>query len=397
MLAQHGVHDTAEAGQMIVHIALVCIPVSVLYFEYGREAVGVVLIRREDTEVLSFSVQLEDVTDVVGKVGSILAFLCTVCFGIECVVTEIRETQIAKQLTAVCVRVHTQSCIAGRAQSLDLRKYAAVLIEQFFRLVAAQPRFEHTEVLRLIHHNRYLMSQEVAFDTVAVYYLRTGPALRCTQNDHRPYRTGSVVVLASVLLDLFDLLDHDIHSLSHLAMHFHRLFAFYEVRLPAITMEEVGQFLLGQTAEDGRVSDLVSVQVKDRKNGTVAYRVDELVALPGSSQRAGLSLAVADYAGSDQFRVIKDSAACVSDGVTKLATFVDGTRSLRSTVARYAAREGELLEQFLHTFLVTGDIRIDLAVRSVNIIICNKEVSAVSRAGQKDHVQIITLDGTVAV
>ena len=66
MLGKHRVHNTAEAGQMIVHIALVSVPVSVLYFKYGREAVGVVLIRREDTEVLSFSVQLEDVADVVG-------------------------------------------------------------------------------------------------------------------------------------------------------------------------------------------------------------------------------------------------------------------------------------------------------------------------------------------
>ena len=85
------------------------------------------------------------------------------------------------------------------------------------------------------------------------------------------------------------------------------------------------------------------------------------------------------------------------NGITQLAALVDGTRRFRSAVARNTTREGELLEHLLHTFLVLADIRIYLAVASVQIGVGDQEVAAMSRAGKKDHIQIIALDGTVAV
>ena len=87
----------------------------------------------------------------------------------------------------------------------------------------------------------------------------------------------------------------------------------------------------------------------------------------------------------------------MGNGIAKLTALVDGTRSLRSTVARNAAGEGELLEHFLHAFLVLTDVRIYLTVASVQIGVSDQKVSAVARAGKKDHIQIISFDGTVAV
>ena len=66
-------------------------------------------------------------------------------------------------------------------------------------------------------------------------------------------------------------------------------------------------------------------------------------------------------------------------------------------MAWHAAWEGELLEHFLHSFFVLADVWIDLAVASIQIGIGDQEVAAVTRTGKKDHIQIITLDGTVAV
>ena len=66
-------------------------------------------------------------------------------------------------------------------------------------------------------------------------------------------------------------------------------------------------------------------------------------------------------------------------------------------MTRNTTRKRELLEHLLHAFLVLTDIRIYLTVASVQIGVGDQEVTAMARTGKKDHIQIITLDGTVAV
>ncbi len=66
-------------------------------------------------------------------------------------------------------------------------------------------------------------------------------------------------------------------------------------------------------------------------------------------------------------------------------------------MAGNAAGEGKLLEHLFHTFFVAADVRINLAVASVQVGIGNQKVSAVSRPGEQDHIQIVALDGAVAV
>src|SRR5690349_2461565 len=52
----------------------------------------------------------------------------------------------------------------------------------------------------------------------------------------------------------------------------------------------------------------------------------------------------------------------------------------------------KLLEQFLHTYFVLRDVRVELAVGSFQIDIRNDTGSTMSRAGEIDRVQIMFFD-----
>ena len=137
--------------------------------------------------------------------------------------------------------------------------------------------------------------------------------------------------------------------------------------------------------------------MKNRKYSTVSNRVQEFVGLPGCRQRTSLSFAIAYNSSCNQIRVVKYSSESMSDGVTKLATFINGTRCFRCAVAWNSAWEGELFEHFLHTFLILADVRINFAVGTFQIGVGDHEVSAMSRTGKQDHIKVVTFDDTVAV
>jgi hypothetical protein len=63
--------------------------------------------------------------------------------------------------------------------------------------------------------------------------------------------------------------------------------------------------------------------VQDRQHRAVRRRVQELVAVPGGRQRSGLGLAVADYAGNDQPRIIERGAIGVGQRIAEFAALVD--------------------------------------------------------------------------
>ena len=66
-------------------------------------------------------------------------------------------------------------------------------------------------------------------------------------------------------------------------------------------------------------------------------------------------------------------------------------------MAAYSSREGELLAKLGQSFLILSYIRIYLAVGSFQIGIGNKEVAAVSRSGNINHIQVIFFNGPVHV
>ena len=154
---------------------------------------------------------------------------------------------------------------------------------------------------------------------------------------------------------------------------------------------------MGHAAKNGRIADFIAVQVQDGQNSTVTDRVQELVGLPRSRQRAGLSFTVAHGAGHDQVGVIEGGTKGMSDGVTQLAALVDGTRSLGCNVGGNAAGEGELFEQFLHALFVTADVGVDLRIGAVQIGVGHKEVAAMTRTGDQHHILIVLLDDAVQV
>ena len=162
-------------------------------------------------------------------------------------------------------------------------------------------------------------------------------------------------------------------------------------------MEEVRDLLVGHARKDRGVGDLIAVQMQNGQDRAVGGGVEELVALPGGGQRPGFGFAVADGDCRDQPGVVEHGPEGVGDAVAQLAAFVDGARRLGSAVAGYAAGEGELLEQLLHARFILRDVGIDLAVGAVHIIVGDKEVAAVTGAGEKDQIQIVALDDTVEV
>ena len=89
--------------------------------------------------------------------------------------------------------------------------------------------------------------------------------------------------------------------------------------------------------------------------------------MPARGERPGLRLAVADDAGDEQVGIVERRAVRVHERVAELAALVDRARRLGRDVARDAARERELPEQPAQPLLVAADVRVDLAVRALEI------------------------------
>ena len=119
--------------------------------------------------------------------------------------------------------------------------------------------------------------------------------------------------------------------------------------------------------------------------------------MPARGQRSGLGFAVADDAGDDQIGIVEGRAIGVREGVAELAAFVDRAGRLRRHVAGDAAGERELGEEPLHALFVRGDVRIDLAVGSLEIGVRDQARPAMPGAGDVDHVQVVLLDEPVQV
>ena len=88
----------------------------------------------------------------------------------------------------------------------------------------------------------------------------------------------------------------------HELMHLFRLITFHKVRRPAAASEKLLQFLMLDAGQDGRVADLVTIEVQDRQHGSIGNWVEKLVGLPCGRQGARFRFTVADDAGDDQIR-----------------------------------------------------------------------------------------------
>ena len=85
---------------------------------------------------------------------------------------------------------------------------------------------------------------------------------------------------------------HLIKRAGQTLMHHGRDVAFNEMRFITVTADQVGQFPVADAGEHGRIGDLESVEMKDRKNRTITRGIQKLVRVPTCGQRTGFRLPV---------------------------------------------------------------------------------------------------------
>src|SRR6516225_11369947 len=111
--------------------------------------------------------------------------------------------------------------------------------------------------------------------------------------------------------------------------------------------------------------------------------------MPTGRQRPSFCLAVADDAGNNQIGVVESGSVGVGNGIAEFATLVNRTGRLRRHVAGDSPWERELGEQALHARFVSRDVRINLAVGSLEVGIRDQTGPPVPWAGNVDHVEVV--------
>ncbi len=283
------------------------------------------------------------------------------------------------------VGAHPARAVGDRAQ--DLLDRPPVRAEQLLRPVRAHPLLQHGQVRRVLADlgQRHLVRPPGALHRLAVHLLGAGPALRRAQDDHRR-------PLGVARLVRGHLLERRVEGAGHLLV-----VGADQMGAVAVPLHELEQLAGGDAGQDGRVGDLVAVQVQDGQHHAVAAAVGELAGVPACGQRAGLGLAVADDAGHHQVGVVEGGAVRVRERVPQLAALVDGSGRLRCHVTGDAAGEGELAEQPPHALHVLRHVRIPLGVRPLQPRVRHRRGPAVAGARDVDHVLVPFADHPVEV
>lgn len=252
------------------------------------------------------------------------------------------------------VGAHTSRCL--RRGGADLGKWCAGLVEQFVGSIAFQPLLEQLEMGGVFRKARqgHLVRTPEAFGLQSVDLLRTGPALGASQHDHWPFRSRHqrYGTMARCVLDRSDAIQRVVEHGRHQLMHNGRIVSLNEQRFIAIANEQRAQFVFGNAGQDGRIGDLVAVQMQDRQHSAVARRVEKLVRVPRGGKRPGFGFAVTDDAGDDKVRIVESGAIGMGKRVTQLAALVNRAGHIGRDMARNPTRKGELPEQLAHALLV---------------------------------------------
>ena len=87
------------------------------------------------------------------------------------------------------MRIVAHPAVTFRCELGDFRLQPTVFVEELFWPIALHPLFKNADVLRLIHvAHWHLMAAPIVLALLAVDFRRTGPTLRCAEDDHRPGR-----------------------------------------------------------------------------------------------------------------------------------------------------------------------------------------------------------------
>src|SRR5262245_38881210 len=111
-----------------------------------------------------------------------------------------------------------------------------------------------------------------------------------------------------------------IEGCGHRLMHRCRIRTFHETGCVAVAPEEIFQLFSTDAREQGRVINLVTVEIQDWQYRTVTNGVDKLVDVPGGCERPSLGLTVANHCGHNQIGIVERGAAGVRQNITQLAS-----------------------------------------------------------------------------
>ena len=125
------------------------------------------------------------------------------------VVAEVGEFEGLAEEAAVGVGVGADATEAGGREGLEFGDEGAVLVEEGFGVVGAEPGFELLEMHGVVDDlcERDLVGAPEPFDFVAVDFFGAGPALWGAEDDDGPARTVGAIVGAGFGLDAVDLVD----------------------------------------------------------------------------------------------------------------------------------------------------------------------------------------------
>ena len=121
------------------------------------------------------------------------------------------------------------------------------------------------------------MRTPIPFRFPAIDFLRSGPALGRTEDDHRPARALDRTLGPGFVLDGPDLADHRAQGRRHTLVHLCGLVALDEIRPVAVADEQALQLLAGNARQHAGIGYLVAVQVQDWQYRAVLRGVEKFI------------------------------------------------------------------------------------------------------------------------
>jgi len=242
------------------------------------------------------------------------------------VVAKVGELEVDDQDTPIGDRIVAHASLAPRRQGNELFDRAPVVVEELFRSVGLHPVFHRRPVRRVgtSGRNGNLVSSEGSLDLLAVNHRRPGPAFWRAQHDHRPSRkavpTGPIR-----RVDLLDVIEAPVEHARERLVRLGRVGSEVDghlARVIPVPTQQLVQVLRRDASEDGRVRDLVPVQVQDREDRAITVRIDELVHVPTRRQRSSLGFAVTDDTEDRQVGVVQGGSVAMEQRVSEFAPLV---------------------------------------------------------------------------
>ncbi len=198
-------------------------------------------------------------------------------------------------------------------------------------------------------------------------------------------------------MDRLNLANNGIQGFRHELVHGFGFRSLDKIGLIAVANEQALELLMADPRKHRWVGNLISVQVKDGKDGAVGDWVEELVRVPGSREGPRFGFTIAHCARNDEVGIVEGGPIGMGDCIPKLTALVDGTRGFGGGVTRDSTGERELLEEPLHALGILRNVGVELAVRSLQVRVGNHRWSAMTWTADEDHVEVLGLDQAVEV